>query len=51
MSESTIIVSYDPVSKMWRVEFTFPQNDKNYQAVYMTEDGITQMIVDRTGTL
>lgn len=47
----TIIVSYDPNAKMWRVEFTFPQNEKNYQAIYLTQDGITQMIVDRTGTL
>lgn len=46
----TVIVSYDADARMWRVEFTFPQNEKNYQAIYLNQDGITQMIVDRTGT-
>lgn len=46
----TIIVSYDESADMWRVEFTFPQNERNYQAVYLTSDGITKMVVDRTKT-
>ena len=47
----TIVVSYDANSMIWRVEFTFPQDEKNYQAIYINQEGITQMIVDRTGTM
>ena len=38
-------VAYDKDAKMWRVELGFSQDDTAKQTVYMTTDGVTQLMV------
>ena len=38
-------VSYDPDAKMWKVELYWWQDNNCYQAIYMDDQGITQVIV------
>ena len=38
-------VFYDPDAKMWKVEFTASWDDTIYQAVYLNDQGITQLTV------
>lgn len=40
----TVIVSHDDAAGIWRVEFTFPQDENAWQAIYMDDRGVTQMI-------
>lgn len=39
-------VSYDETAQMWKVEFTWTQNN-SYQAIYMDVNGITQLTVTK----
>lgn len=47
-SKSNIVrVCYDPDVGIWKVTFTYSQDDSIYYAVYMDNAGITQMIVSK----
>lgn len=47
-SKSNIItVYYDKDAQIWKVTFTYSQDDSIYCAVYMDNTGITQMIVSK----
>jgi len=40
-------VFYDSGAKMWKVEFTASWDDSIYEAVYITDQGITQMVLSK----
>lgn len=40
-------VFYDPDAKMWKVEFSASWDDSIYEAVYMTDQGVTQMTLKK----
>lgn len=47
-SKSNIVrVCYDQDAEIWKVTFTYSQDDSIYYAVYMDNAGITQMIVSK----
>lgn len=47
-SKANIIkVFYDKDAKLWKVTFTYSQDDSIYYAVYMDNTGITQLIVSK----
>ena len=40
-------VFYDQEANIWKVEFTYSQNDDIYYAVYLNADGIPQLVVSK----
>ena len=46
-SYNILSVAHDEKSGIWRVEFRYSQDIDHYQAVYLNEQGITQMIVTK----
>lgn len=40
-------VFYDQTAKIWKVEFSYSQDDNIYYAVYLDDTGVTQLVVSR----